>query len=232
VTRAAFRHSPLAPAPPAGKFEWTERGLLDAATRRALGSINLAFLDLAAELAEEGHLRQIAGLPSRAIDALIDPVAGPRLCERLPFALFDYRFSDGDFWTAEIAAAAHAQNGGSRGTNDERASGFARAAITFIWHLAQSQAAAARLVFGASPTTIAAVAGMPVVAIERLANRVAPTLSARFGSRTRFWLQFEGYASRPDDWSLSLLRQLGLQIEGAESARNQSLQRHRRRGVA
>lgn len=209
-----------------------ERGLLDAATRRTVGSINLAFLDLAAELTEEGHLRQIAGLPSRAIDALIDPVAGPQLCERLPYALFDFRFADGNFWTAEVAAATHAQDVGSRVAADERVIAFARAAITVIWHLAQAQAAAARLVFGASPTTIAAVAGMPVVAVERLARRVAPALVARFGSRTRFWLQFEGYASRPDDRSLSLLRQLGLQIEGAESARYQSLQRHHRRSVA
>jgi hypothetical protein len=208
-----------------------ERGLLDGATHRTLGSINLAFLDLAAELAEEGHLKQIVGLPPRAIDALIDPVAGPRLCERLPYALFDFRFADGNFWTAEVAAV-HVQIVGSRSATDERVIGFARAAITFIWHLAQAQAATARLVFGASPTTIAAVAGMPVVAVERLANRVAPTLAARFGSRTRFWLLFEGYASRPDDRSLSVLRQLGLQIEGAESARNQSLQRRHRRSVA
>jgi hypothetical protein len=209
-----------------------ERGLLDGATHRTLGSINLAFLDLAAELAEEGHLKQIAGLPPRAIDALIDPVAGPRLCERLPYALFDFRFADGGFWTAEVAAAVHVQNAGFRSATDERVIAFARAAITVLWHLAQAQTAAARLVFGASPTTIAAVAGMPVVAFERLANRVASALAARFGSRTRFWLQFEGYASRPDDRSLSLLRQLGLQIEGAESARNQSLQRRHRRSVA
>jgi hypothetical protein len=99
------RQQPLALAPPAGDADWMEQSLLDAATRRALASINLAFLDLAAELAEEGRLKQITGLPPRVIDALIDPEAGPRLCERLPYALFDLRFSDGSFWAAEIAAA-------------------------------------------------------------------------------------------------------------------------------
>jgi len=232
VTKPNDRQKPPAPGPLARDTLCDAAGLLDGVTRRALGSINLAFLNLAAELAEEGHLRQIAGLPSRAIDVLIDPVAAPRLCARLPYALFDFRFGDGNFWTTEVAAASHVQNSGFHAAADERVAAFARAAITVIWHLAQARPAAARLVFGASPTTIAAVAAMPVVALGRLAYRVAPTLAARFGSRTRFWLQFEGYASRPDDTSLSLLRQLGLQIHGAESARVQSLQRADRRNVA
>ena len=65
------RQQPLALAPPAGDADWGERTLLDGATRRALASVNQAFLDLAAELAEEGRLRQIAGLPPRAVDALM-----------------------------------------------------------------------------------------------------------------------------------------------------------------
>ena len=87
------RQQPLALAPPAGGADWSERSLLDAATRRALQSINLAFLELAGEFSEEGRLKQIPGLPPRAIDALIGVEAGPRLCERLPFALFDLRFA-------------------------------------------------------------------------------------------------------------------------------------------
>jgi hypothetical protein len=226
------RQQPLALAPPAGGADWVERSLLDGTTRRALGSINLAFLDLAVELAEEGRLKQIAGLPPRAIDALIDPEAGPRLSERLPYALFDFRFADGNFWTAEVAAAGGVQDAGSYPAADERVVAFARAAIMVVWHLAQTRTAGARLVFGASPATIAAVAAMPVAAVERLARRVAPALAARFGSRTRYWLQFEGCAARPDDQSVGLLRQLGLQIQGAESARGQSLQRRHRRSVA
>ena len=107
------RQQPLALAPPAGDADWSERSLLDGATRRALVSINLAFLDLAGELAEEGRLKQIPGLPPRAIDSLIGLEAGPRLCERLPFALFDLRFGDGGFWSAEVAAAGGVQDAAS-----------------------------------------------------------------------------------------------------------------------
>jgi hypothetical protein len=205
---------------------------LEGATRRALVSINLAFLDLAGELAEEGRLKQIPGLPARAVDALIGLEAGPRLCERLPFALFDLRFSDGGFWSAEVAAAGGVQDAGDAPAADERIVSFTRAAIMVVWHLAQTRPSGARLMFGAAPSTIAAIAGMPIASVERLARRVAAALSARFGTRARFWLQFEGCAARPDARSVDLLRQLGLQIQGAESARGQSLQRRHRRNVA
>lgn len=226
------RQQPLALAPPAGSASWSERSLLDGLTRRALCSINLAFLDLAADLAEEGRLKLISGLPSRAVDALIDPDAGRRLCERLPYALFDLRFGDGGFWESEIAAAGGVQDAEPAVAADDRIVIFARAAIMLAWHLAQTRAPGARLVFGTSPATIAALASLPVATMERLARRVAPALTARFGTRTRFWLQFEGCAVRPDEQSVDMLRQLGLQIQGAESARSQALQRRPRRGIA
>ena len=56
-------------------------------------------------------------------------------------------------------------------------------------------------------------------------------LTARFGSRARFWLQFEGCAVHPDDQAVNLLQQLGLQIQGADSARLQALQRRPKRGA-
>lgn len=225
------RQQPLALAPPAGNADWSQRSLLDPATRRALASINLAFLDLATDLAEQGRLRLISGLPPRAIDALIDPEAGYRLCERLPYALFDLRFGDGKFWEAEIAAAGGIQDAAAAPATDEGIVAFTRAAIMLVWHLVQMRAAGARLVFGTAPATVAALSSMPVATVERLARRVGHALTARFGSRTRFWLQFEGCAASPDDRAVSLLEQLGLQIQGAESARLQLLQRRARRSA-
>ena len=131
--------------------DWCERGLLDGATRRALVSVNLAFLDLAAELAEEGRLKQIPGLPPRALDSLIGLEAASKLCERLPFALFDLRFADGAFWAAEIIAAGGMQDRLALPAADERIVAFTRAVIMVAWHLAQTRASCARLVFGASP---------------------------------------------------------------------------------
>jgi len=209
----------------ADNADWSERGLLDGVTRRALVSMNLAFLDLAAELAEEGRLKQIPGLPPRALNSLIGLEAASTLCERLPFALFDLRFAESAFWAAEIVAAGGVRNGFALPTADKRIVAFTRAVIMVAWHLAQTRASCARLVFGASPATVAAIAAMPVALVDRVARRVCLALSARFGSRTRFWLQFEGCAVRPNERSVAMLRQLGLQIQGADSARGQALQR-------
>ena len=225
------RQQPLALAPPAGNADWSERSLLDAATRRALSSINRAFLDLATELAEEGRLRLISGLPPRAIDALIDPLAQQRLCERLPYALFDLRFDDGAYWESQTAVADGIQDAHPSASVDERIVGFSRIVIMLAWHLAQTRATGARLMFGMAPATIAAIAALPVASFEGLARRVAPALTARFGSRARFWLQFEGCATHPDEKSVSVLQQLGLQIQGADSARQQALQRRPRRAA-
>jgi hypothetical protein len=225
------RQQPLALAPPAGHADWSERTLLDTASRRALCSMNIAFLNLAAELAEEGRLKLISGLPPRAVDALIDPEAQQRLCERLPYALFELRFDDGGFWESQIAAAGGVQDAQSALVADERIVAFTRTAIMLAWHLAQTRAPGARLMFGMAPATIAALTSLPVAIFDGLARRVAPALTARFGSRARFWLQFEGCAAHPDDKSVSVLQQLGLQIQGAESARFQALQRRPRRAA-
>lgn len=225
------RQQPLELAPPAGHADWSERSLLDVTTRKALCSINLAFLNLAAELAEEGRLKLISGLPPRAVDALIDPQAQLRLCERLPYALFDLRFDDGSYWEGQVAAAGGVQDAQPAAAVDERIVAFTRAVIMLAWHLAQTRAPGARLVFGTAPATIAALASLPVAAADGLARHVAPALTARFGSCARFWLQFEGCAAHPDDKSVDVLQQLGLQIQGAECARLQALQRKPRRGA-
>jgi hypothetical protein len=225
------RQHPLALAPPAGHADWSERSLLDAASRRALCSMNLAFLNLAAELAEEGRLKLISGLPPRVIDALIDPDTQYRLCEKLPYALFELRFDDGGFWEGQIAAAGGVRDAQAIQAADERIVAFTRTVIMLAWHLAQTRVFGARLMFGMTPATIAALAALPVATLDGLARRVAPALTARFGSRARFWLQFEGCAAHPDDKSVSVLQQLGLQIQGAESARQQALQRKPRRAL-
>ena len=134
------RQQPLALAPPVGLADWSQRSLLDPATRAALCSINRAFLDLAAELAEEGRLRLINGLPPRAVNALIDPVAQQRLCERLPYALFDLRFGDGSYWESQVAAAGAVQDAQAVSAADERIVAFSRTAIMLAWHLAQTRA--------------------------------------------------------------------------------------------
>lgn len=227
------RQQPLALPPPAGSAEWSEQSLLDPTTRRALASLNHAFLDLAAALADEDRLRLIAGLPARAVDALIDGDTQRRLCERLPYALFDLRFGDAVFWEGQAAMLGGVRDSLQQAApiSDERIVALVRSALILAWHLAQVNALAIRLVFGAVPATAAVLRSLSVAAVDDLARRVAPTLAARFGARTRFWVQFESCAANPREESVNVLQLLGLQIQGAESARQQALQRRFRRAL-
>ncbi|MBM5812083.1 MAG: hypothetical protein FJ191_08985 [Gammaproteobacteria bacterium] len=227
------RQQPLALPPPAGGAEWSEQSLLDPATRRALVSLNHSFLDLAAALADEDRLKLIAGLPLRAIDALIDADAQRRLCERLPYALFDLRFGDAAYWEGQAAALGGVRDSQNQAAPaaDERVVALVRSALMLAWHLAQVNTLAIRLVFGAVPGSAAVLRSLSVGAVDALARRVAPVLAARFGARTRFWVQFEGCAADPCEESVNVLQLLGLQIQGAESARQQALQRRFRRAL-
>ena len=100
------------------------------------------------------------GLPPRAIDSLIDPDAGSRLCDRLPYALFDLRFSRRKLLGGGDRGGG--RRAGRRARSPQRtsaSSAFARAAIMVAWHLAQTRAACARLVLRQRrPATIAALA--------------------------------------------------------------------------
>ena len=222
------RQQPLALAPPAGRRRLVRARLLDGAARRAVGSINLAFLDLAVELAEEGRLKQIAGLPPRAIDALIDPEAGRGSANACRTRSSTCAFRDGNFWAAEIAAAggvqdpeaarrrrahrvlrAHGDHAGLAPGADARAR---RAAD--VRRLARDHRRDRRDAGRGSSTAGAPGRSRPDRAL-RLARAV---LAAVRGLRRASGRQVGQPAA-----------QLGLQIQGADSARGQALQRRPRR---
>ena len=227
------RQQPLALAPPAGDADWSERSLLDAATRRALASINQAFLDLAGELAEEGRLKQIPGLPPRAIDSLIELEAGPRLCERLPFALFDLRFADGSFWSV-------GSGGGGRRAGRDRPARGGRADRRLHARRHHGRLALSRR--RALPARGWCSAHRPRPSPRSRACRSPPSNGSRVASRPHcrpasVRARGSGCSSRvarrgPTRVRSNSCGSSGLQIQGAESARGQSLQRRHRRNVA
>lgn len=216
---------PLALPPPAGNAAWSESPLLDASVRRALSSINQQFLELAADLGYEGKLALVPGLPPRAVREIGDADARRRLCDGLPYALFDLRFGDGAWWEAQVQAAAGVLDAELTPAPDDRILSLARAATVLAWHLCQSRRPGAQLVLGASPATLAALGQMPLAHLEALARRVAPALNSRFGARAHFWRQFAGCATEPSEDAVVVLHRLGLQLHGADSARSQQLRR-------
>ncbi len=102
--------------------------------------------------------------------------------------------------------------------------------MTLAWHFAQSEPRAARLALGMETTVQEALTALPVGALEPLAQRVAGVVAARFCTRERFWgLVTAAIRFGQDNAAIERLRLLGLQLQGAESARVQQLNRRLRR---
>jgi hypothetical protein len=74
------------------------------------------------------------------------------------------------------------------------------------------------------------LASLPVGALDALAQRVSGAVAARFCTRERFWgLVTSAVRFGQDTAALERLRLLGLQLQGADSARVQQLHRRLRR---
>jgi hypothetical protein len=227
-----MRHqSPLALPPPAGAAHWGEEVLFNAKIVDALSSVNAAFIALAIDLACARPGVPVLGLPARTLAPLQRcPASALRL--PLPYALFDLRFRDARFWQLETRAARGIQDGATQLVADSRLLRFARSGLMLAWHLAQLDPRVARLALGVEPLTQAALESLPVGALDALARRLAPAVSARFATRQRFWSQLIATLRMPQEADrLQRLKLLGLQLQGAEVARVQQLHRRLRRSA-
>jgi hypothetical protein len=225
-----MRHqTPLALPPPAGTAHWGEQVLFGPKIVEALSSVNGAFIALAVELQAIKPGAPVLGLPGPVLASLQRcPEAAFRL--PLPYALFDLRFRDERFWKSETRAARGIQDGGRTAVADNRLLRFARSGLMLAWHLAQLDYRVARLALGVEPGTQEALESLPVGALDSFARRLAPAVSARFASRQRFWSRLVAALRMPTETArLERLKLLGLQLQGAESARFQQLHRRVRR---
>jgi hypothetical protein len=225
-----MRHqTPLALPPPAGAAHWGEQVLFSPKIVEALSSVNGAFIALAVELQATKPGMPVLGLPGAVLAPLQRcPESAFRL--PLPYALFDLRFRDERFWKAETRAVRGIQGGARTPVADSRLLRFARSGLMLAWHLAQLDDRVARLALGVGPGTQEALESLPVGALDSFARRLAPVVSARFATRQRFWSQLATALRMPTETArLERLKLLGLQLQGAESARVQQLHRRLRR---
>lgn len=222
---------PLALPPPAGAAHWGTQVLVDGRVMDALASVNGAFLSLAAELHAQRPGMPALGLPGHVLAGLARSGAPAREC-RLPLALFDLRFRDGQHWQKEALACRNVQDAPAAVVPDPRVRRVTRAAVMLAWHLVQAEPRAARLALGMEPATQDVMGNVPIGALDALARRMAGSLSARFCTRERFWSEVNGVLRfGPEDGRIDRLRLLGLQLQGAEAARVQLLHRRLRRST-
>jgi hypothetical protein len=157
------------------------------------------------------------------------PEAREAVANALPFALFDLRFRDEQFWRSAAASSAGVHDAALVSPVHHAARSFARVAVVFAWHAAEVCAPSACLVLGTSEGVLRLVGDLPLASLEPLSGRVAPALAARFAQREFYWERLIQCLRDPDPGQLTRLRLLGLQLHGTDSARRQQLHRRGRR---
>jgi hypothetical protein len=128
-----------------------------------------------------------------------------------PFSLFDAKFGDGAFWTQltgavrEPTVCAIDSQGGS-GMN-----GFNQLALFYAWHLARSDALAARILLGMSKRTQAIFAQLSLPYLQQLARAEPQLIVPRWSDRDTVWQILLG-AARLGPAHLAEIRMFGIQL--------------------
>jgi hypothetical protein len=193
---------------------WLRAGALD-----SLIELNELCLCLLAEQAAvpsgppRGLLQQLGEL-WRGLD-------GParRRAASCPYLLLDAGFADPPRW--QTPPAPQVGDAGSDGYSCyftvPAAAGVARLVFIYAWHLARSQAAAARLLLGMPATSAALIGRCTLRQIEALAESHPEWLRPRWPGRVQVWRELLVAASCGESSALERARLRGLTLLAAEA---------------
>ncbi len=211
---------PLSGAPTAEETQarpWRPYTVLSNAVLGPLYELNREYLQTLARTPRQWHVATQERLPDPVCLALmaLDP---PRraLVARCPFSLFSARFHDDELWLRLASPAAVSENE----ARPEAALGyfvhFAQAALFFAWHLAQSNPAAARVVFGMSPLTLGVFGNLALTRLQQIAREHPDVIVPRWPERTSFWRTLLDTAPRASEQFANQAHLVGLQMLAAE----------------
>ncbi len=184
---------------------WTRQSHLSAEHLASVRGLNRRFLDLA------GNGRLSASLAAQVAPLTPAQRAAAANC---PYALFDLRFADDNYWRGRLQAAGAVRIADEPRT-DEDAVDFVRIALFYTWHIASSADLTAHLLLGMHANTADAFRRVAVDALPALALAVAPNLSARWSGCHAYWSALMSAAARPDTGALRRVQLSGLQLAAA-----------------
>jgi hypothetical protein len=184
---------------------WTQQSHVSIENLTSIRGLNSRFLDLAGNgLLSPGLARQAAGLsPAQRAAAA-----------NCPYALFDLRFADDDYWRGRLQAIGTWRIADEIQVDAEIVD-FVRLALFYTWHVAASAGLAAHLLLGMHGNTAEAFRGISVDALPALALAEAPNLSARWSGCSSYWTALISAAARPDPAALRRVQLSGLQLAAA-----------------
>lgn len=131
-----------------------------------------------------------------------------------PYALFDLRFHDDNYWRTRLAPGA-TWSVSDAAPGDENVRNFVRLALFFAWHVASTTRPAAQLLLGMNEPTAEAFRGVTIDRMPMLAAGETVNLTARWDDCPRYWSALTGAAARPNAPGLRRIQLYGLQLAAA-----------------
>lgn len=175
----------------------------------SLLDLNSRFLELLAS--PVWHDERVSG-PARRVAAL--PRERRLAAANCPYALFDMRFEDEEFWVTRLQAVPLMRVADEPALSRETID-FARTALFYAWHVAGSKDKSAQLKLGMSECTATAFASTTVELMPMLAAAEAANLAPRWSSCHTYWSALAGAAERDDAMVLRRVQLYGLQLSPA-----------------
>lgn len=196
---------------------WDRQSWLSAATLESMTEVNEEALALLrAQCSAGGHR---APLVQDVSDLLLNlDTASMRRAAGTAVLLVDAAFADGSRWSDAIGAAVNDRNLAASDpffTVDTTVR-VMRLVVTHAWHLARSEPAAARLLWGLSAANVAAIGATTLSRLTALAESRSHWLRPRWENRPRVWRDLLRAAAGGDAGALERLRVRGLQLLAAD----------------
>jgi len=193
---------------------WLRAGTLDTLTE-----LNELCLALLAEQAAVRGSAASALLPIAELWRDLDGAARRRAAG-CPYLLLDAGFADPDRWRAPAAPPQVGDGGTARYAcyfTVPAAVGVARLVFIYAWHLARSQAAAARLLLGMPAPSAALISQYTLRQIQTLSENHPEWLRPRWPARVQVWRELLLAADSGDPALLERARLRGLTLLAAEA---------------
>ncbi len=194
---------------------WLRAGTLDSLTE--VNELGLALLaeESAVRGAGGSGLLQPLGDLCRALDA-----AARRRAAACPYLLLDAGFGDPARWRTRAASARigdAAAHGYTQYFSVPAAKEVARLVFFYAWHLCRSQPAAARLLLGMPPASVASIARCTLRQIQQLAESHPHWLRPRWPARVQVWRELLLAAASGEEVQLERARLRGITLLAAEA---------------
>jgi len=194
---------------------WLRAGTLETVTE--LNELGLALL--AEQAAVSGSAASALLQPIAELWRGLDAAARQRAAG-CPYLLLDAGFADADRWRAPPAAAQVGDGGTVRYAcyfTVPAAAGVARLVFIYAWHLARSQAAAARLLLGMPAPSAALISQYTLRQIQTLSENHPEWLRPRWPARVQVWRELLQAAASGEAAALERAQLRGLTLLAAEA---------------